>query len=112
MEKLIQLLNEYERSKRTNLGIKVWGCLYWSLSYLWYGNSYSELLCISKGYDFIQRLVENNKIDLENLIIKKVEDRGWNKVIKDIKYYSEVESLLMLLSISDTPIEDLISYLK
>ena len=58
---------------------------------------------------FIKWLVENDKIDhwkLSNYIIDN--KFFWDK-ITELKEY---ESLLMLLSISDTPIEDLISYLK
>ena len=112
MEKLIELLNEYERSKGTNLEIKVWGCLYWSLSYLWYGNSYSNLLCISKSYYFIQRLVENDKIDRSKVLISfsmAEYDGLWNMYWH---WVDRNQRLLMILAISDTPIEDLISYLR
>ena len=58
---------------------------------------WDEWIC-SKKFWFIKRLVENDKIDIEKF--------------PQIMEYSDYESLLMLLSISDTPIEDLISYLK
>lgn len=66
-------------------------------------------LVISKKFWFIKWLVENDKIDhwrLSNYIIDN--KFFWDK-IAELKEY---ETLLMLLSISDTPIEDLISYLK
>ena len=68
-------------------------------------------VCYKKG-DFIKWLVENDKIDFEwmswnwKLIsyLTDEKDYKWN----DIKEWV----VLMLLSISDTPIKDLISYLK
>ena len=107
--KLIKLLNEYERNvvmksymhpvyyydedknKILNLYIgfntedEVKS--QWLLSYI-----------VSKSYWFIKWLVDNDKIDIEKF--------------PQIMEYSDYESLLMILSISDTPIEDLINYLK
>ena len=57
-----------------------------------------ETILISKKFWFIKRLVENDKIDLEKF--------------PQIMEYSDYESLLMLLSIQDNPIEFLISILK
>ena len=73
-------------------------------SFLYWTREYSYLTLISKKFGFIKWLVENDKIDFENnyLSISKTY----------IEEYPKYESLLMLLSISDTPIEDLISYLK
>ena len=73
-------------------------------SFLYWTREYSYLTLISKKFGFIKWLVENDKIDFENnyLSISKTY----------IEEYPRYESLLMLLSISDTPIEDLISYLK
>ena len=112
MEKLIKLLNEYERSKWTNLEITNWKCVYWNLSYFWYGNWYSEFLCISKRYGFIQRLVDNDKIDTTNkfTIMTNVENKeNWLWYSHTFEWY---EALIMLLSIQDNPIEFLISVLK
>ena len=68
---------------------------------------------ISKRFGFIYWLVENDKIDKKkiNKLIK------WQEVwygyeVQEEEYYSIYESLLMLLSISDNPIEFLISILK
>ena len=58
---------------------------------------------ICKEFWFIKYLVDNDKIDYY-LIGKKWRPCLW--------FYRDYEILLMLLSISDTPIEDLISYLK
>jgi hypothetical protein len=68
-------------------------------SFLYWTREYSYLTLISKSFWFIKWLVENDKIDLD-----KVEFVG--------EWTTKYQSLLMLLSISDTPIEDLISYLK
>ncbi len=110
MEKLIELLNEYEPyiasdgEHRDNL---------WGYAYQWHSAVFpkelAESYIISARYWFIKWLVENDKIDhwkLSNYIIDN--KFFWDK-IAELKEY---ETLLMLLSISDTPIEDLISYLK
>ena len=61
-----------------------------------------EYIC-SKKFWFIKWLIENDKIDIDKLE---------KKVLKENLIRKFDEWLLMLLSISDTPIEDLISYLK
>ena len=93
MEKLIELLNEYERERVNHSMLDF--IPYWEKSL----NDLSVAQIISKKYWFIKWLVENDKIDLD-----KVEFVG--------EWTTKYQSLLMLLSISDTPIEDLISYLK
>lgn len=117
MEKLIQLLNEYEAERhKTSIVAEIWWQNEDRLTYLGLNNHYSELLCISKGYEFIKWLVKNNKIDFDNRELK-------DKFMEEIERYPtfhnntynrdfNVNGLLMLLAISDTPIEDLISYLK
>ena len=94
MEKLIELLNEYNE--------------WWH----WRDENFdrNKLLVISKKYWFIKWLVENDKIDQTNkfCVSVNVEWKGMGYT----KAFEGYESLLMLLSISDTPIEDLISYLK
>ena len=74
------------------------------------------LILISKSYGFVQRLVENDKIDFDNRDLK---DRFMNEFERYPQFQNNttnrefnINGLLMLLSISDTPIEDLISYLK
>ena len=118
LEKLWNLLNDYEDYKEK----EQWYCNYdWRLheisdweewieqritgfrvdeSELWEEESIAVIIC--KGYMFIQRLVENDKIDREN--VKEKADL--------YQAYWAYESVLMLLSISDEPISDLISYLK
>ena len=60
-----------------------------------------EMMLISKYYWLIKWLVDNDKIDKNKVPFRyQLED------------YTIEEKLLMSLSISDAPIEDLISYLK
>ena len=110
MEKLIELLNEYEPyiasdgEHRDNL---------WGYAYQWHSAVFpkelAESYIISARYGFIKWLVENDKIETNNLSLKAFKNifsGGWFVEVSDL------EVLLMLLSTSDTPIEDLISYLK
>ena len=61
-----------------------------------------EWIC-SKKFWFIQWLVENDKIDRERM------RDNWG----DMQYHFPDEDLfIMSLAISDTPIDDLVSYLK
>ena len=80
----------------------------------------AESIILNKKFWFIKWLVENDKIDTS-----KANDKNLNgyeielriRAVKELVADSEEKTvlylnLLMLLSISDTPIEDLISYLK
>lgn len=110
MEKLIELLNEYEVeihwSERERKDWIEWG----TLLNQEYRHNENVAYVISKSYWFIKWLVENEKIDKRVQVIKDVET-WWNE-IKDVVCYDEYESLLMLLSIQDEPIEFLVSILK
>ena len=121
LEKLIELLLNYEEEIKKSE---------WDYRYYWNMIDSLQLECrnvissqilmreerwlilISKSYGFIQRLVENDKIDINH--IDKVVKECWTDWIWAYycECYSAYESLLMLLSISDTPIDDLILYLK
>lgn len=125
--KLIELLNEYENK------IKKYEFYEWEKWIWWDTNLFrrdtrdeewshlysdtADTYAISKKYGFIWWLVENDKIDRKRKMIKQVwtwwtlDLMNFDR-IQDIEYYSIEETLLMLLAISDTPIEDLISYLK
>ena len=92
MEKLIELLNEYwEKDIKSDFDVKV----------------YLEMRTNTKK--FIERLVKNDKINF---------DKCWRcyEINSTYDHYNLEDRqdlwLLMLLAISDTPIEDLISYLK
>ena len=102
MDKLIQLLNEYEE---INKSWKIWQFTNKAKKLYRNGWSYdtAEINIISKKFWFIKWLVDNDKID------KSL----WNVSIELYHTsYTMYEAILMLLAISDTPIEDLISYLK
>ena len=114
MEKLIELLNEYEKEKKswfTWRSIDSYdNCVYgvdcdWETEITMYSDLYS------KQYWFIKRLIKENKIDIERL--HKIVD--YRLEIKE-NYVNahdyNSDCLLMLLAISDTPIEFLISILK
>ena len=110
MEKLIELLNEYEVEKKPSRLQRNY--------YLWFVHNFwkwimyideewedvddyrTDYEIISKEYGFIKWLVDNDNIDLTKLYHDMRLEFG--------NYYW----LLMQLSISDTPINDLISYLK
>ena len=98
MEKLIELLNEYEKLDVWSYDEEMW------MPYFWYGYECDyETFLISKRYLFIQRLVENDKVDY-----MKIRDR-WG----DMQFhFTDEELLLMTLAIQDNPIEFLISILK
>ena len=107
MEKLIELLNEYDWTPTE--WKQIWDKIYFD--WLGWNSELHELIIISKYYGFIQWLIDNDKIDLDK--VKEIWIKHNGKMDVDGLYrYSVYERLLMLLSISDTPIEDLISYLK
>ena len=66
-----------------------------------------EIVIISKKFWFIQRLVDHDRIDLDKLLkgIKENKIYCW-------KWWKTRNMLLMLLAVSNSPIKDLISYLK
>ena len=119
MKKFIELLNEYEKEvKKSEI---VWSIDNdWDIcrqTYEWVDyNEYTEYMntnnLISKSFWFIKWLVENDKIDnyrIDNVVKDCWTDEIW---VYYCECYWVYESLLMLLSISDTPIDDLINYLK
>lgn len=91
MEKLIELLNEYGNERYDHWGDYQTDMDFTDRETYWY---------LSKKFWFIKRLVENDKINLDEI---ERYSSFW---------YTYYQNLLMLLAISDTPIEDLISYLK
>lgn len=102
MEKLIELLNERE------MGEEWWEFYYlsdWVIRDDWWNILYDYRI-ISKEYWFIEWLVENDKIDYEKSPWEIMfDDRMWTT-------FSLEDSIVMMLSISNTPIQDLISLLK
>lgn len=102
-QKLIDLLNEYDGKNHW------WDYDEEDLDIKEEDNYVLEI--ISKKFWFIEWLVENEKIDVERVkeswfITRTFDlDECWEP-------YSDLESLLMLLSIQDEPISFLISLLK
>lgn len=100
--KLLELLNEYSKN-------------------IWYFNEedlqwQTKAWILSKEFWWVKWLVENDKINREK---KEIEESDYDitftwALTMDKKSDLDimVDTLLMLISISDTPIEDLISYLK
>jgi hypothetical protein len=117
MEKLIELLNEYEKvrekseyQKLSNKEYKWFSSYFFPLCF-WHKEDFSwamtnefgewteEVIC-SKQFWFIKWLVENEKIDK-------------SKVFSFIDTVDKpYEDILCLLALSDEPIKDLISFLK
>jgi len=95
MNKLVDLLNEYD----SNWGFTDYWALFNSMNE-WISGT-EDLQVISKKFWFIKWLVDNDKIDFDKIQI-------WFQLTL---WYWKYDSLLMLLSISDTPIEDLCDYL-
>ena len=116
LEELIELLNEYE-TPRSWVVYKSYDDYDWFFYWVdcdWETEiAWSDSLICSKKFWWIWWLVENDKIkDLE-----EIDYIYWPELVNhqtEIIYtpYSLYNSLLMLLSISNSPIEDLISYLK
>jgi len=122
IKKLIELLNEYEKEvKKSEI---VWSIDNdWDIcrqTYEWVDyNEYTEYMntnnLISKSFWFIKWLVDNEKIDRNNVR----EGNYWREfndywTIPNSKRDKEIqiERLLMILSIQDNPIEFLCSVLK
>lgn len=104
MEKLIELINEHQKEIHPD-GIYIPVVAYRNWIFFSDADCLSlvidEIHLISKPYWFIKWLVENDKIDCKDLDYQYLS-----------REYSDNESILMLLSISDTPIEFLCSILK
>lgn len=108
MEKLIELLNEYE-TPQSWIVFKSYddydGTFYWVDCDGETEIAWSDSYICSKKFWFIKWLVENEKIDVERVY----NNSDYPMVKRDEFLY---EWLLMLLSIQDEPINFLISILK
>ena len=97
--KLLELLNEYD--SWWDYDDYYWPYQYWQDTDAY---QYGKYYLVSRDYWFIKWLVENDKIDLLQLD---------NRIALSMSVeFNKVERVLMALSISDTPIEDLVSYLR
>ena len=117
MEKLIELLNEYEENRpmelprqyrRKEMPTFKW----WLVAISEYDDEMednSDLLAISKFNWFIKWLVDNDKIDFYTIL---KENWTFRKEFYAIENKKEYERLIMLLAIQDSPLELLISILK
>ena len=119
MEKLIELLNEYENrdleleeweesNARTENN---WHLRFNGANKVQFDTYMFDSLALSKKYWFIKWLVENEKIDYEKLSKEWFIVRTYD--LDEIgESFDYVERLLMLLSIQDEPLEFLVSILK
>lgn len=120
MEKLERLLNKFEKEAKNNEKVV-------KREYMEMDNTincfvfdklidFSELLLISKEYNFIKRLVEKDKIDWDKSgITAKTEimlATNFNDGLEVKKRYWLYEQLIMLLSIKEKPIKFLVSIIK
>jgi hypothetical protein len=124
MEKLLKLINEYEESRwntiddwlteeeRENWAIieetptrkeYEWHLRHCNANTVAFEKDTFDAYALSKKYGFIRWLVKNDKIDRE-----RINDRWWDMSI----HFTDEELFIMSLSISNTPIEDLITYLS
>lgn len=111
MDKLLQLLNEYQTQRESKFKFSSYDER--SLSFLLIDSNEVlwEETIISKKFWFIEWLVLNMKINTDELmrhwhIVKTYDlDEPWDS-------YGYVDSLLMLLTIQDEPIDFLNSILK
>lgn len=122
MEKLIELLNEYvEKYNKSDLDYTFeldkdnWllFCYDDTTDHKWWTMQDEAMVICSKQFWFIERLIQKDKVDTFRILEKRFDTQKWN----EREHYHTVNEwntdlLLMLLAISDTPIEDLISYLK
>lgn len=120
MEKLVKLLNEYVKDKYgiswsyeleidDETGEPTWWIIDSSEDYFEVTSYYITMKIISKRFWFIERLVENDYINMDKVerdAISYFTDESpvyWNEIWTD--------RLIMMLSVSNFPIKDLIYYL-
>lgn len=121
MEKLVELLNKFEKEKIISEWWRVdeddeyfWRSLEWwdivNRSFDRDAHWFFKYQIISKDFKFIERLVKNDKIDFIKVIQKK-----WNWEIDNIMLSMkerEYLELLILLAIQDDPLQFLSQIIK
>lgn len=116
MEKLIELLNEYNCKvlRHTDKWKEKDWKLIMEIDYNHSRSFNTDLYIVSLRYWFIKWLVENDKIDLWEKLFNLTKNDNKKSMICDLDNndFSWEDTFLMLLAISDTPIEDLLLYLK
>ena len=112
MEKLIELLNEFE-TPQSWVVFKSYddydGTFYWvdidgETEIAW-----SDSMILSKRFQWVEWLVENDKIDRDKEL---KENWLFRKYFYDLEYVKNYDRLVMWLSVEDEPIEFLTSILK
>lgn len=114
INKLIELLNEYDD------WMVSWYEEYFPTEWLFVTNAgqwFREEFILGKRYWFIEWLVKNDKINFrkadadisKDIVLWREPDFADFMVYRR---FADEEKVLMLLSISDNPISDLVSYLK
>lgn len=113
MNKLIELLDEYDSVQYHKINHKIEN---WEIyRNVWGTDWWHQVWRYSKSFWFIKWLVDNDKIDFSNIkriiLNYKVED---NEAIDyyDLDFATKEETLLMLLSVEDTPIDFLTKIIK
>ena len=117
MEKLIELLNEYEECWKEKNWM-LW-CRWENLTGMPVARSEyddeiidnSDLLLTSRKHGFIKWLVDNDKIDRKKAH-EKIKELGKDYWWFDIYSWIVENCLLMLLAISDSPIDFLCEIIK
>ncbi len=111
MKKLIELLKQFDIKRgRQYPEYKIEK---WIIYYVYHNplewDEYTDctLNIISKKFWFIERLVDNDKIDNS-----KFYDKNILKWFMTLTKEEKADSIIMNLSISENPISDLISYLR
>lgn len=128
MEKLLKLINEYEESRWTTIDdwlteeereswaiieeTPMWSEYEWHLRHcnankVAYEKDTFDAYALSQKYWFIKRLVDNDKIDID-----EVADRMESWGMDEDDNSCDVANVIMDLAISKDPISDLISILK
>lgn len=119
MEKLLELMNDYAHTYADHYddtGGEI------TITFFSHADNCFQYACdggyetlvddvvISKRFGFIKRLVDNDRINKKKL--DEAERKPMYVTDDMFSLYKVDECVIMLLAISDTPIEDLISYLK
>ena len=111
MEKLIKLLNEYKIELHwVDRTYKDGFDLAYEQEYM---RDFRVAYLISKSFWFIKRLVDNNKIDFEKnklQVLKDIDVRG--EVMYDYTLFDKADGVIMLLAISENPIDSLCKMLN
>lgn len=116
MDKLIELLNEYENrdleleeweesNARTENN---WHLRFNGANKVQFDTYMFDSLALSKKYWFIRWLIKKRKLDRDKFDERREE---WNKHLR-ITWVNDYELLLMLLAIQENPTEFLVSILK